>query len=215
MIRTQILPASDTEAFAHAARLLRAGKVVAFPTDTVYGIGAHGMNERAIAQLFLVKNRGRDKAIPYLLSDAADLELVAREVSAAGHLLADHFWPGPLTLVVAASDRVPKILVSGGDSVAVRVPNHLLVRSLIDTLRAPLAATSANLSGGRDPAEARQVWVQLNGRIPLILDGGPTRGNIPSTVVDVTGPSPVVRRVGVISVDQLEQVLKCKLQVVV
>lgn len=210
-MRTQILPASDTEAFAHATRLLRAGKVVAFPTDTVYGLGAHGLNERAIAQLFLVKNRTRDKPIPYLLASIADLYLVAHTIPETAQLLGGHFWPGGLTLVVPASARVPRLLTAGGDTVAVRVPNHPTTRALIDALRAPLATTSANLSGGRDPSAADQVFQQLSGRIPLILDAGPTRGNVPSTVVDVTIDPPVVRRIGVISVEQLERVLKRKL----
>jgi L-threonylcarbamoyladenylate synthase len=205
--KTPVLPASDTEAFAHAVRLLRAGKVISFPTDTVYGVGAHGLNERAIEQLFVTKNRPRDKAIPYLLSSAQDLQYIARELPAAATLLATKFWPGALTLVVLATARVPKVLIAGGDSVAVRVPNHPITRALIDALGAPLAATSGNASGARDPATASEVLAQLNGRVALILDGGPTHGNIPSTVVDVTLDPPVVRRVGVITIDQLRQVL--------
>lgn len=206
-MRTQVLPANDTEALAHAVRLLRAGKVISFPTDTVYGVGAHGFNERAIEQLFLAKNRGRDKPIPYLLANQADLSLVASEIPSSARLLANKFWPGGLTLVVPAAARVPRILISGGDKIAVRVPHHPTTRALIDSLRAPLAATSANISGAHDPSTAAQVLEQLNGRIPLIVDGGPTRGNIPSTVVDVTTDPPTVRRVGVISIEQIEQVL--------
>ncbi len=207
LMKTQILPANDTEALAHGVRLLRAGKVISFPTDTVYGVGAHGFNERAIEQLFLAKNRTRGKPIPYLLANQADLSLVASEIPAAARLLAGKFWPGGLTLVVPASARVPKILVSGGDTIAVRVPHHPTTHALIDALRAPVATTSANISGARDPSTAAQVLEQLNGRIPLILDGGPTRGNVPSTVVDVTTDPPTVRRVGVISVEQIEQAL--------
>jgi L-threonylcarbamoyladenylate synthase len=214
-MKTQILPASDTEAFAHAVRLVRAGKVIAFPTDTVYGVGVHGLNEQAIQRLFLAKSRARDKAIPYLLANVSDLALVTDEVSPTAHLLAREFWPGALTLVVPASERVPKILIGGGDSVAVRVPNHPVTRSLIEAVRVPLAATSANISGARDPATAQQVYLQLNERIPLILDGGPTRGSVPSTVVDVTVDPPVVRRVGLIPVEQLEELLKRKLTVAV
>ncbi len=205
--RTQVLPANDTEALAHAVRLLRAGKVIAFPTDTVYGVGAHGFNERAIDQLFLAKNRGRDKPIPYLLANQSDLALVAIDIPHAAQVLAGKFWPGGLTLVVPAAARVPRVLTSGGDSIAVRVPHHPTTRALIDALRVPLAATSANISGARDPSTASQVLEQLNGRVPLILDGGATRGNIPSTVVDVTTDPPTVLRVGVISVEQIEQAL--------
>ncbi|MDE3089740.1 MAG: threonylcarbamoyl-AMP synthase [Chloroflexota bacterium] len=210
MIRTQILPAGDTQAFAHAVRLLRAGRVIAFPTDTVYGVGASGFNERAIEQLFVAKDRPRDKAIPYLLANANDLNLVAREVPDAARRLAGKFWPGGLTLVVPAAARVPKILIAGGDTVAVRVPDHPITRALIDALRAPLAATSANTSGAPDPSTAQQVLAQLNGRIPFILDGGATRGSVPSTVVDVTTDPPTVRRVGVISVEEIERVVQAK-----
>lgn len=206
-MKTQLLPASDTQAFAHAVRLLRAGKVIAFPTDTVYGIGADGFNERAIEQLFVVKERERGKAIPYLLADAKDLAKVARAVPHAAHLLAQKFWPGGLTLVVPAGARVPKILIAGGDTIAVRVPNHPTTRALIDSLGAPLAATSANISGGENPANAQDVFAQLNGRLPLILDGGATRGNVPSTVVDVTTDLPKVLRVGVISAEEIQRAL--------
>ncbi len=205
--KTQVLPATDTEALAHAVRLLRAGKVIAFPTDTVYGVGAHGFSVRAIDQLFLVKNRGRDKPIPYLLANPSDLTLVAIDIPHTAHVLASRFWPGGLTLVVPASTRVPRILTAGGDRIAVRVPHHPTTRALIDALRAPLAATSANVSGARDPSTASQVVEQLSGRIPLVLDGGATRGNIPSTVVDVTADPPMVLRIGVISVEQIEQAL--------
>jgi L-threonylcarbamoyladenylate synthase len=206
-MRTQLLPTTDTQAFAHAVRLLRAGKVIAFPTDTVYGIGADGFNERAIEQLFVVKARERGKAIPYLLSDTKDLAQVAREIPRAAQMLAEKFFPGGLTLVVPASPRVPKILIAGGDTIAVRVPNHPTTRALIDALGAPLAATSANISGGENPANARDVLKQLEGRIPLILDGGATRGNIPSTVVDVSTDPPKVLRVGVITVEEIEKVV--------
>ncbi len=110
-------------------------------------------------------------------------------------------------LVVPAAARVPRLLLAGGDRVAARVPNHPTTRALIDALGAPLAATSANLSGARDPASAPEVLAQLNGRIPFILDGGATRGNVPSTIVDVTTEPPTVRRVGVISVEEIERVL--------
>jgi L-threonylcarbamoyladenylate synthase len=206
-MRTQLLPTTDTQAFAHAVRLLRAGKVIAFPTDTVYGIGADGFNERAIEQLFVVKERERGKAIPYLLSDTKDLAKVAREIPRAAQMLAEKFFPGGLTLVVPASPRVPKILIAGGNTIAVRVPNHPTTRALIDALGVPLAATSANISGGENPANARDVLKQLDGRIPLILDGGATRGNIPSTVVDVSTDPPKVLRVGVITVEEIEKVV--------
>ncbi len=206
-MKTQILSANDKDALGQAVRLLRNGQVVAFPTDTVYGIGVDAFNSRAIEQMFAVKDRSRDKAIPILLASVRSLSLVARAISAEARLLAEKFWPGALTLVVPAAARVPKILIAGGDSVAVRVPNHPATRALIDALRAPLAATSANISKQPDPATAQQVFDYFGERIPLILDGGPTPGNIPSTVLDVTTDPPTVRRVGALSVEVIEQAL--------
>ncbi|MCL4394599.1 MAG: L-threonylcarbamoyladenylate synthase [Chloroflexi bacterium] len=206
-MRTRILPAADTEAFAHAVRLLQNGKVVAYPTDTVYGLGANGFDERAIEQLYVVKERPREKAIPYLLANASDLDLVAERVPKVAWELVARFWPGGLTIVVPASGRVPRILAAGGSSVAVRLPNQLITRSLIDAVGAPLATTSANLSGADDPSTAGEAFAQMNGRIPLVLDGGATRGNVPSTVVDVTTDPPTVRRVGVIAVEEIERAL--------
>ena len=206
-MRTRVLVAGDTQAMAHAVRLIRMGKVIAFPTDTVYGVGAHGFNERAIEHIYVVKERPTDKAIPYLLAQAADISLVAREIPQAARILAEVFWPGPLTLVIPAAVRVPKVLTAGGDTVAVRVPNQPITRALIDAVGAPLAATSANLSGATDPASAAEVLAQLKGRIPLILDGGTTPGNVPSTVVDVTTDPPTVLRVGVIGIEEVERAL--------
>lgn len=206
-MQTQCLSCNNSQSLDDAVQLLRAGYAIAFPTDTVYGVGADGFNERAIEQLFVVKERERGKAIPYLLADASDLVHVVQEMPRAAQLLAEKFWPGGLTLVVPASPRVPKILIAGGDTVAVRVPNHPITRTLIAKMGVPLATTSANISGGPDPANAQEVLAQLNGRIPLVLDGGATRDNVPSTVVDVTSDPPKVLRVGVIAREEIERVL--------
>ncbi len=206
-MQTQCLSCDNLQSLDDAVQRLRAGYAIAFPTDTVYGLGADGFNERAIEQLFVVKERERGKAIPYLLADASDLVHVVQEMPRAAQLLAEKFWPGGLTLVVPASPRVPKILIAGGDTVAVRVPNHPITRTLIAKMGVPLATTSANISGGPDPANAQEVLAQLNGRIPLVLDGGATRGNVPSTVVDVTSDPPKVLRVGVIAREEIERVL--------
>lgn len=206
-MKTEILPANDKTAIERAVKLLRMGEAIAFPTDTVYGIGAHGLNERAIEKLFEAKNRSRERAIPFLLATVKDLSQVAREIPRDVRVLAEKFWPGALTLVVRAHRRVPKILIAHGDTVAVRVPNHEITREIIRRLGAPLAATSANLSSQPDPATADQVVTYLNERIPLVLDGGPTPGNIPSTVLDLTTDPPIVRRVGAIAAEEIELVL--------
>jgi len=206
-MKTEILPASDKKSIELAIKLLKQGEVIAFPTDTVYGVGVDGLNERAIEKLFAAKDRPRDKAIPFLLASEKDLKQVAREIPKAVHVLAKKFWPGALTLVVPAHKRVPKILIAQGDSVAVRVPNSNVTRALILGLGAPLAATSANISSQSDPQTAEQTAAYLNERIPLILDGGATPGNIPSTVIDLTTEPPTVRRVGSIAPEEIELAL--------
>lgn len=206
-MKTEILPANDKKAIERAVKLLRDGQVVAFPTDTVYGVGAHGLSEPAIERLFEAKNRPRERAIPFLLASVKDLSKVAREIPKDVKALAAKFWPGALTLVVLAHRRVPKILIAHGDTIAVRVPNHPITRALIQGLGAPLATTSANISSQPDPSTAEEVAAYLNERVPLILDGGPTPGNIPSTVLDLTTEPPTVRRLGSIAAEEIELVL--------
>jgi L-threonylcarbamoyladenylate synthase len=194
-------------AFEAAVALLRAGELVAFPTDTVYGVGAPVWDAAAVAKLYAAKLRPADKAIPILLADPADIELVARDLAPAARRIAERFWPGPLTLVVPKAARVPAEVSAGGDSVAVRVPDHALARDLIRAAGAPLATTSANLSGQPSPVTAQDVAAQLAGRIPFILDGGPCPGGVASTVVDLTGPRPAVLRPGPISLEEILAVL--------
>jgi L-threonylcarbamoyladenylate synthase len=188
-----LCPASG---FRRAVALLRAGQLVAFPTDTVYGVGAVIWNRMAIRQLYGAKLRPSDKAIPVLLASAVDLPLVACDLSHSALRLAERFWPGPLTMVVPRAPAVPDEVSAGGATVAVRVPDHELARALIVAAGAPLAATSANLSGQPSPVTAQEVATQLGGRIPLVLDGGPCPGGIASTVVDLSGPELVILRPG-------------------
>jgi L-threonylcarbamoyladenylate synthase len=186
-----------------AAELLRAGELVAFPTDTVYGVGAVVWDAGAVAKLYEAKLRPADKAIPVLLADAEELARVAGDLSPAALRLAERFWPGPLTIVVPRGDSIPDEVSAGGASVAVRVPDHDLARALIRAAGAPLAATSANLSGRPSPVTAQEVVAELGGRIPLVLDGGPCPGGVASTVVDLTGPAPVLLRLGPLSLREI------------
>jgi len=195
-----ILPIDNPVALDKALTLLQQGEVIAFPTDTVYGVGAAGLNSAAVAQLFAVKNRPRTQAIPLLLADPSDLGSVCPSVPAAAKELAARYWPGGLTLIVPAASHLPAELLAGGNTVAVRVPDHLWLRELIRRLGQPLAATSANLHGEPNPVSAAMVEARLGGRLPVILDGGPTPGDIPSTIVDVTGPEPKVLRLGIVHV---------------
>ncbi len=197
-MRTTILRMDDPDTLVQALILLESGAVVGFPTDTVYGVGTLGMDERAVLKLFEAKQRPLSQPIPLLLADPEDLQAVCPAVPPMATELARRYWPGGLTLVVPAGSRLPARLLAGGTSVAVRIPDHGWLRELIRRLGQPLAATSANLHGGPNPASAQDILLQLDERIPLIVDGGPTRGDVPSTIVDVTGEEPKVLRQGVI-----------------
>ena len=192
----------------HAAALLKAGELVAFPTDTVYGVGAIVWDAAAVDKLYAAKLRALDKAIPVLLADPADVTLVARDLPPAALRIAEHFWPGPLTLVVPRAVRVPEEVTAGGDTVAVRVPDHNLARALIRAAGAPLATTSANLSEQANPVTAQEVAAQLGERIALILDGGRCPGGVPSTILDLTQPQPRILRPGPISLEQILGILR-------
>ena len=191
-------------AVERAVALLRAGELVAFPTDTVYGVGALAWDEEAVGKLYTAKIRAGHKAIPILLADPADLLLVAADLPPAALRVAERFWPGALTLVVPRNRRVPDIVTAGGDTVAVRVPDHDAVRALIRAAGAPLATTSANLSGAASPVTAAEVAAQLSGRVSLILDGGPCPGGTPSTILDLTGETAVILREGPVTLADIQ-----------
>ncbi len=191
-----ILPASRSGSIERAVVVLRGGGVVAFPTDTVYGLGAHSFIASAIEKLYEVKGRGRQKAIPLLIARIEDVVTVAVQVPEMAWRLAEHFWPGPVTLVLPQADAVLDVLTGGANSVAVRVPAHATALRLISALGVPLAATSANLSGQPEAVTAEEVREVLGKRVELILDGGRCPGGVPSTVVDVTTVPPIIRRRG-------------------
>lgn len=194
---------TGTEDISRAVEVLRGGGIVAFPTDTVYGIGAHGMLPQAVERLYAVKERPHDKAIPLLLPGFEALPAVVAGVPEAARALAGRFWPGALTIVLRRSPNVPDAVTAGGETVAVRMPDHALTLALLRALAAPLAATSANLSGEPAPDTAEGVLAQLEGRIDLILDGGRCPGGVASTVVDLTVDPPEVLRAGEIGLDAL------------
>lgn len=203
----RIYPADLPSALPEAIELLKGGSLVAFPTDTVYGVAAHAFLPQAVARLYAAKERPREKAIPLLLGAKEDLPLVARDIPQIAWLLIERFWPGGLTLVFFRKATVPEIVSAGGETVAVRVPDHGLAQALIQGTGAPLAATSANLSGRPEPVTADQVAQQLGARIDLVLDGGPSPGGIPSTVVDLTLSPPTLLRQGAIAVERLAELL--------
>ncbi len=200
-MRTKTLPADDPSAVRHAADVLRNGGLVAFPTDTVYGLATLPFHHEMVERLYVVKGRSHTKAVAVLLSRASELKKVATRPGKIARRLAEVFWPGPLTLVVPKHPRLPDIL-SQAPTVGVRVPDHPLALALLRET-GPLAVTSANVSGGPNTQSAQEVSTQLNGRVHLILDGGRSPGGIPSTVVDCTTDKPVILRPGPISEEEL------------
>ncbi len=190
-----------------AAAALRAGQLVAFPTETVYGLGANTLDSAAIARLFAAKGRPATNPLIVHVADAAELPSVVSDVPPLAARLIAAFWPGPLTLVLLKNAAVPDAVTAGGPTVAVRCPNHPLAQELLRAAGVPVAAPSANRSGELSPTTADHVLASLNGRIDFVLDGGACPGGLESTVLDVTGPLPRLLRLGLVSVEQLEAVV--------
>lgn len=197
----------DPAILAEAAAILRAGGLVAFATETVYGLGADATNPDAVARIFVAK--GRPATNPLIVH--ADGVRAAQPLVAAwttrAHLLAERFWPGPLTLVLPHSGRIPAIVTAGQATVGIRVPEPGVARRLIHLAGCPVAAPSANRSTGVSPTRAEHVRDDLDGKVDLILDSGPTRVGIESTVLDLSGPVPRVLRPGTITAEQIAGVL--------
>jgi L-threonylcarbamoyladenylate synthase len=204
-MKTIILSSQSSEAVPQALSILRSGGLVAFPTDTVYGVGAPAFDGRAVESIYSAKDRPVEKAIPVLIGNLEDLDKVGINISDAAHKLVVRFWPGPLTILVPKRADLP-VAVSATGTVGVRVPDHEVARALLRAA-GPLAVTSANISGGQSPVTAQEVYEQLGGRIALILDGGKTPGGVPSTLVDSTTPEVRVLREGPISLEEILSVL--------
>jgi L-threonylcarbamoyladenylate synthase len=193
----------DPAALERAVQALKQGRLVAFPTDTVYGVGAHAFLPEPVLHLYEVKGRPGELPIPLLLPDAEGMKEVCIEVPAVAWRIAERFWPGGLSLILKRAPVVPDAVTSGGPTVAVRVPDYSPVRELCRRLGAPLAATSANQHGQPPPITADEVETYLGGRIVLILDGGPCPGGVASTVLDLTVSPPIIVRPGPIAAGQL------------
>ena len=200
-METSILLAELPPALERAIELLREGQMVAFPTDTVYGLGALAFDREAIERIYLVKGRDATRPISVLVGSPAALAEVTAGMNALARALAEKFWPGALTLVVPRHPALPDNL-SAQRTIGVRMPDHPVALALLKQA-GPLTGTSANLSGQPSASTAQEVYVQLSGRIPLILDGGRTPGGAPSTVVDCTGGQPVILRPGPITREQI------------
>jgi L-threonylcarbamoyladenylate synthase len=200
-MKTEVLSVISPNAITSALEVLLSGGLVAFPTDTVYGVGALAFHEAAVNSIYAAKQRPVEKAIPVLIWDREDVTKVAEEIPFFAARLIARFWPGPLTVLVPKKSTLPEV-VSATATVGVRVPDHEVARALLK-LAGPMAVTSANLSSQPSPVTAQEVFEQLGGRIPLILDGGQTPGGVPSTLVDCTTDTLEILREGPISEEQM------------
>ena len=200
--------AADRAVIATAAALLRSGKLVAFPTETVYGLGADAGDDAAVARIFEAKGRPRFNPLIAHVADIAAAAAIVR-LDARAEALAARFWPGPLTLVLPRrEDAGLSLLVSAGlDTVAVRAPDHPVAQALLDAAGGPIAAPSANRSGAISPTTAAHVQAELGERPAMVLDGGPCRVGLESTIVDLSGREPLLLRPGGVPVEELEAVL--------
>lgn len=190
-----------------AAEFIRGGGVVAFPTETVYGLGADLFNEEAIRKIFAAKQRPQDNPLIAHIGDLSLLDRVASEVPPFAARLIARFFPGPLTLVLRKRDEIPLIATAGLDTIGVRMPGSELARQFLAACETPVVAPSANLSGRPSPTTWQAVFEDLNGRIDCILQGDPTEIGLESTVVDCTGDRPIVLRQGGVSLDELRSVV--------
>lgn len=184
---------------AAAARVLWEGGLVAFPTETFYGLGANALDPEAVARVFRAKGRPADKPLLVLVDSLAMATEVAAEIPRRARELIARYWPGPLTLILPARPGVPAALTAGTGTVGVRVPGHPLALALVRAAALPITAPSANPHGGRSPRTAAEVVAAIGARVDLVLDGGPTPGGLPSTVLDVTVAPPRIVRAGAVA----------------
>ena len=199
--------APDAAALARAAECLRNGGLVAFPTETVYGLGVHALDRAAVRRLFEAKGRPANDPLIVHVDAVERMQPLVLQVPEAARQLAAQFWPGPLTIVLPRSTRVPDEVTAGLNTVAIRVPAHPVARALLAAAGVPIAAPSANLFSRPSPTRASHVLEDLSGRIDLVVDGGPTQVGVESTVLDLSGEVPTILRPGAVSLDMLRAIL--------
>ncbi len=217
MVETKVIRVDpfnpSAEAVAEAAEVLKRGGLVAFPTETVYGLGALAYLRESVLRIFRVKKRPLDNPLIVHISKLSDLSLVAREVPEEALTIAERLWPGPVTLVLWKSDSIPSEVTAGLPKVAVRMPAHRVALMLIDSVNAPVAAPSANLSGRPSPTSADHVIKDFYGSIDLVIDAGETLHGVESTIIDLTVKPPLLLRPGALPVEELERVIGVKIAI--
>lgn len=197
----------NPRSISRAAALLRAGQVVAFPTETVYGLGANALNGGAVKKIFAAKGRPQDNPVLVHIADEKMLQMLVRKIPPRAQKLISHFWPGPLTLVLEARPAVPRVVTAGLPTVAVRMPAHKAALGLIRQAGVPIAAPSANTSGKPSPTRADHVAQDLRGKIPLILDGGSSQHGVESTIVAFPRGKAIMLRPGAIPREAIERII--------
>ena len=197
----------DMDAIKKAGDILKAGGLVAFPTETVYGLGGNALDPQASMKIYAAKGRPSDNPLIVHIAELEQLEKITTEIPEGAKILAEKYWPGPLTMIVWKNEKVPYETTGGMDTVAIRMPNHPVALALIDESGCMIAAPSANTSGKPSPTEAGHVALDLDGKIPMILDGGPVGIGIESTIIDLTEKVPMILRPGYITKEMLEEVL--------
>ena len=207
-MKTEII--TDAASLPRAAEAILAGALCAVPTETVYGLSANGLDPAAVARIYEVKGRPETKPISLLVSGERSLPLFCRDIPARAYLLAEAFWPGPLTMILKRNSRVPDIVTAGGDTVGVRCPDHPLTLELLRLCGVPLATPSANISGMPSPKDASGVLGYFDGRIECLIDGGRCRVSVESTIVDLTRRQPRILRPGGLPAEAVENVLHCE-----
>lgn len=206
-MKTLLLPANMPGTAEKAAGIIKKGGLVAIPTETVYGLGADGLNPGAVAKIFETKGRPQDNPLILHVADASELEKLCHDIPDTAYRLASLFWPGPLTMVLPAKDIIPKCTTAGLPTVAVRCPDNDVTRKIIRLSGVPIAAPSANISGKPSTTTAAHVLHDHSGKLELIVDGGPCRVGVESTIVDLTETPPRLLRPGGITPEQLTEVL--------
>lgn len=197
----------EKEIIKEAASVLKKGGIVAFPTETVYGLGANALNEKAVKKIFRAKGRPSNDPLIVHISNAGHVKEVAKEINANAKKLMKKFWPGPLTIVLKKKSKVPKITTAGLNTVAIRIPSNKVALALIKEAGIPIAAPSANLFGFPSPTKAEHVLHDLKGKIDSVIDGGKTKIGLESTVLDLSGNKAVLLRPGKISAEEIEKVI--------
>lgn len=205
-MKTQVLPIDD-DSLKLAGELIRSGEVVAFPTETVYGLGADVFNEEAVKKIFEAKNRPMDNPLIVHLSSKEEILTVAREIPTYAQVLIDKFMPGPITIVLPKRPEIPLCVTGGIDTVGIRIPEHEGARRFIKACGCPIPAPSANSSGKPSPTSAKHVFDDLDTRIPLILDGGECSCGVESTVISLCGEKPMLLRPGIVTYEMLKECL--------